>query len=1077
MDDSQLIEAFVRENSESAFRTLVERHAGLVHASALRQTGDAQLAQDVAQAVFTLLARKAGSLRRGAVLSGWLFQTTRFVAARAMRSEQRRQRREQEAFDMQQLQANDETWRQVTPVLDDALAQLSSADREVILLRYIEGRSLREVSLALGVTEDAAKKRVARAIEKLRQGLGRNGITVSASTLGTTLATQAATPVPAPLVASLLRHALAGASAGSPVSALVTETIAAWGWVKMKWLSGLSASLAVVVMLMVKSFPETDRLGESLSAAPTTLAGEGGRKESPVPLVATIPQLAPNVQHLSLQVLSDGSGKPIPNAPVFLSVWRDQGVENQWNLSTDAHGVCEVTYERDAGRIDIGVFAPGWEARYATWPSEGHTGFPSNYVLRLASVTNFIGGVVRDPQSRPLFDAEIWLVGHASGDSSHQVRPRERFGFANAVPAARTDQDGRWVVASVPPAHPGFQIEARHPAFADTTLVASSSQRTLNEIDDERLKQLWIGELVSTMHPVYLFAGTVVDEHGTPIEGAKIQHREGSEVFTTDAAGRFHVPRLKEGPWIFTVTADGFSPVRTNAIISSSAVPALVAMPTGAALRVRVIDEKGTEVTEAEVGLEQWGENRHDFTWRERTDFSGRIEWLSAPSMVELELFARKDGFCYTRDVRVKADGNEHTIEIHRTLVLFGRVVDAETGREIGNVVAVPGYGPPDRFSDASLRWYGGETVRSTNGLFKLTFQEKQYPWQVRVSADGYDDWTSGPLTNRIQATIDVAMKRSRSEDSVRGVVLLPNGTPAIGVQVALLTFEHNVTLHQQAFRGDPKWMTKSGAQAEFSFPVNDLAHSVAAVSEAGYVHRRISNPGEAVTLRLQPWGRVEGLVDESAAKLGVSDVRLYDPAAHNYQGRVSLLNFYREKLDASRRFVFESVPPGEFSAFINSGEGIPFHHQTPLVVRAGETTRVVIAEKPGTRITGRFIAPLGSAIRWKKDFLLSHFYASLPQASAPSNLGPANERAQRELEFWTSAAGREDVNTRRVYAAFVRDDGSFASVECLPPGQYRFTTVFKIAGDSQKNFSTTQELKVEEDQAEELPLGEIPLM
>ena len=105
MDDWQHLDTYLRDRSETAFRALVERYAGLVHASALRQTGDPSLAQDVAQAVFILLARKAGSLPRGTVLSGWLFQTTRFVASRAMRGEQRRLRREQEAFDMQQLQA------------------------------------------------------------------------------------------------------------------------------------------------------------------------------------------------------------------------------------------------------------------------------------------------------------------------------------------------------------------------------------------------------------------------------------------------------------------------------------------------------------------------------------------------------------------------------------------------------------------------------------------------------------------------------------------------------------------------------------------------------------------------------------------------------------------------------------------------------------------------------------------------------------------------------------------------------------------------------------------------------------
>src|SRR5207244_3973782 len=196
---------------------------------------------------------------------------------------------------------------------------------------------------------------------------------------------------------------------------------------------------------------------------------------------------------------------------------------------------------------------------------------------------------------------------------------------------------------------------------------------------------------------------------------------------------------------------------------------------------------------------------------------------------------------------------------------------------------------------------------------------EKQFPWHLRLVAAGYDDWTSEPLTNRVQAVLDIAVHRSKPQNSVRGVVLLPDGTPAAAVHVALLSFEHNVTLRNQSFEGNIRWLSKSGARGEFSFPVNSLAQSVAAASTAGYAHLRMSDAREAVTLRLQAWGRVEGTVEESAAALGMSEVRLYDPAAENYQSRVSTLNSYFVKPDANHHFVFESVPPGRFSVFINS--------------------------------------------------------------------------------------------------------------------------------------------------------------
>jgi hypothetical protein len=154
---------------------------------------------------------------------------------------------------------------------------------------------------------------------------------------------------------------------------------------------------------------------------------------------------------------------------------------------------------------------------------------------------------------------------------------------------------------------------------------------------------------------------------------------------------------------------------------------------------------------------------------------------------------------------------------------------------------------------------------------------------------------------------------------------------------------------------------------------------------------------------------------------------------------------------------------------FINSMNNIPFHHQTPLLVRPGETTRVVIQEQPGTRVTGRFLAPAGRGLDWTRDFVVSQFYADLPPASAVLHAGPPEERARRELEFWTSPAGREHVNTPRVYAAWVRKDGSFVSLENLPPGKYRFTTMFKGG-------SATQPFTIGADPPAELSLGEIQL-
>src|SRR6266446_1604840 len=173
MDDWELLQTYAKHRSEAAFTELVQRHLNWVYSAALRQVGDPHLAKDVAQSVFILLARKGGRLRSGTILAGWLFRTTRFVAARAIRAEQRRKVREGVASAMMPTtnlpDDNEILWNQLAPHLDQAVAALSKTDRTAILLRFYEKKPLREVAQQLGLSEDAAKKRVSRAIDKLRR--------------------------------------------------------------------------------------------------------------------------------------------------------------------------------------------------------------------------------------------------------------------------------------------------------------------------------------------------------------------------------------------------------------------------------------------------------------------------------------------------------------------------------------------------------------------------------------------------------------------------------------------------------------------------------------------------------------------------------------------------------------------------------------------------------------------------------------------------------------------------------------------------------------------------------------------
>ncbi len=347
--DSDLLRHYAEDQSEAAFGELVRRHVDLVYSAALRITREEQLARDVSQEVFVRLASNAGSLRTAAALPAWLYRVTHCQAVNAVRTEARRRKREQEAVLMNNLESETDTelaWAAVKPQLDEALGTLDRSDQAAIVLRFFSGKKLAEVGEALGVSEEASRKRLSRALERLRLFFNRRGVQVSSATLAAVLAAHSVQSAPAGMASTLVSASLAGAATVGSSGTIYTltqtllmtkTTIAIAGLVVIgaaltPWAlkrGGASVSRDGTRAPGVASTPATATVPRQTPATmPAAVAGTQAAK-SLLERVALLPPLTP-------QQISEYVAKNKGNAESLLAAWRASG-DKAWLFEAAAN--------------------------------------------------------------------------------------------------------------------------------------------------------------------------------------------------------------------------------------------------------------------------------------------------------------------------------------------------------------------------------------------------------------------------------------------------------------------------------------------------------------------------------------------------------------------------------------------------------------------------------------------------------------------------------------------------------------------------------------------------------------------
>ncbi|HEX5223135.1 MAG TPA: sigma-70 family RNA polymerase sigma factor [Verrucomicrobiae bacterium] len=962
-DTNKLLLDYAKNGSDSAFRELVSRYLDLVYSVAFRRTdGNAHLAEDIAQRVFTDLARKAGRLPPNVMLGGWLHRHTCFVASTTVRAEHRRQSRERQAAEMNSLiaTAKDDAWLQLGPVLDEAIDQLEAPDREAIVLRYFERRDLRAVGAAFGIGEDAAQKRVSRAVDKLRDLIGQRGATLSATILTGALASSSVLAAPAGLAGKITGRALADVGAGAGVAGGILGLIAA---AKLKLVvTAVVIVAAVAVPLVLKKSAANELKNVAIttadSVAAETATTVNAKEDATNLLVNAAGKPKPTESGLlRLKIVTADSGQPIPSVPIDYRRW-DADKFTGRKLQSTRFGDCEVSFPRETTtELELTTRVEGFADTRLRWRKDRGDEVPVEYTLRLDRATP-IGGTVVDADGNAVAGAK---VGFNHDDDPALIKEPEshEFGWIEVA----TDNNGQWRINRMADELiRRIRGGAKHPDYVDSAYLSLSR-------DPDAEKKLRAEKFVFQLGRPISVVGVVLDGDGAPVEGAtvfvggrKMSHKRTAK---SRYDGSFTVAGCRPGRELVSAEAEGFA-TTTIEVAELGQESLRLVLQRGKLLRLRIVNQQGQPVPKASVWLDTMRNGpinqprpipvQADFS--PRSDQNGLVVWSNAPD-TELQFDIAASGYMRLNEFKVRPDGEEHVAVLSPALVVSGQVTDAETGKAIPHFRIVTGWPRMNPDQRMSVNWSSFERdwLNFSGGKYRQAFEDSLVHgmanpgYALKFEADGY-----APAISRViqpdegAVQLDVMLRPAAIE---KYTLLLTDGQPAANAEVGLVSPGVRLELAPGRFnrQGTPPGGTILTADKEgrVQLSLDDSVHTVMLVHPQGFLSLSRAALRGQTYLQLQPWGRIEGAVtrgDEPVVGREFSLEFAQINSADLWFGYTA----YRAKTDAEGRFVFAQVPPGKLKLVrvvpVQISERMGGWSDKPeqeLEVQPGETLQVAL--------------------------------------------------------------------------------------------------------------------------------------
>jgi RNA polymerase sigma factor (sigma-70 family) len=1044
MTDGQLLERFLADRDETAVEVLVRRHGPLVFGVCRRVLRNTHAAEDVFQATFLILVRKAASLVCCKRLGSWLYMVAYRLALRARANEARRQRCEGQAARNRPTTVSDTTTPgDLVVALEEELHKLPEKHRAALVLCYLQGKTNEQAAALLGCPRGSMAARLAQARERLRSCLARRGYAVGCAGLATLLASAAAeAAVPLPLLDNTVRAAVwfAGEPAGTAAAvssqavALAREAFRATAVHKLKI---AAAVLLAAVMLGA---------GAAMllaAASPNPSPAPAGEQPPPADRPARAAEGKLRV------VVLDPQGKPLPGANVHASIWtNDEDFKANRDYQTNAAGAAEVELPKTFYILRLWVSKDPCVTLYAGWEQNelaSGKAFPTEYTFRMeAGVT--AGGRIVDEQGKPIAGTKV-RVRMASDPKPVHGDGRSRYNtwLTDGDEPATTDAEGRWHIADVPN-HPQAELAllVTHPDYVSDEVWQGLQKEA--GVTTAMLKQ---GTASLTLKRGVLVRGRVTDPAGKPIKDALVVQGDNPyngftpKKFPTDADGRFRLPALRPQETTLTVIATGYAPQMRRVRVQTGLAPQDFAMQPGKPIRLRFVDAAGKPVPNVWVTLMEWKGSKAlygdhnpnhpkvpDPGIPRRPDADGVWVWTWAPEEpVKLRIGGPGFASC---EVEIGGGAPPRTLTVRGEHRITGRVTDAATGKPIPSFTVVP----IDVFRKDFLHAERGNAVSGKDGRLSFLATRTDIALRLRVEAPGYRS-QDGPEFRIGDDTARTQDFRLVPSPPLAGTVLGAGGQPVAKAKVLLATPTQEASLSSD-WNNHPSFTDTAG---RFAFPDPGEPWAVLAQADAGFALAEFpARRHDAGALRLRPWASVRGRFQDGGKPIRGATL-LLQPIRLDSLDRPRINAMLQTVTDADGRFEFPRVPAVPVSVGVYLGpwkdEGFRSGPRVPLDLQPGQRAELdmggagaVLTGK--VKLTGKVPADLDCT------YSLNYLIQRAPGVAPPpaiAGLGFDIRNGWRDT-WHKSQEGQTYLSTLRHWFVKLAADGTFR-ISGVPPGEY----------------------------------------